>query len=150
MAQHNRHLGVAAAGAVKANFSACQRDVQLSRQRLRGVALIAGLVQNQKLIGVGSVFVENWTDTNCFSGIDGCLNSAFLYQSRPKDGADPASGVPPARTGLLRPFQVLSRSRGTRLRRGLRTRPEGAGQVSTGQRPVRLSAHQSAGTRPDQ
>jgi len=61
---------------------------------------------------------------------------AFFYQSRPKDGADPASGVPPARAGLLRPFQVLSRSRGTRLRRGLRTRPEGAGQVSTGQRPV--------------
>jgi hypothetical protein len=83
LAQHNRHLGVAAAGAVKANFSACQRDVQLSRQRLRGVALIAGLVQNQKLIGVGSVFVENWTDTNCFSGIDGCLNSAFLYYSLP-------------------------------------------------------------------
>jgi len=37
-----------------------QRDAQLSRQRLHyGVALIAGLVQNQKLIGVGSVFVVN-------------------------------------------------------------------------------------------
>jgi hypothetical protein len=44
------------------------------------------------------------------------LFSTFLYQSRPKDGALP-------RAGLLRPFQVLSRSRGTRLRRGLRTRP---------------------------
>ncbi|MGO8899576.1 MAG: hypothetical protein ACLQU5_14700, partial [Isosphaeraceae bacterium] len=58
LAQHNRHLGVAAAGAVKANFSVCQRNAQLSRHRLHhGVALIAGLVQNQKIIGVGSVFI---------------------------------------------------------------------------------------------
>src|SRR5208337_643535 len=62
LAQHNRELGVATAGAVKANFSACQRDAQLSRQRLHhGVALIAGLVQNQKIIGVGSVFVVKST-----------------------------------------------------------------------------------------
>jgi hypothetical protein len=62
LAQHNRDLGVAAAGAVKANSSACQRDAQLSRQRLHhGVALIAGLVQNQKIIGVGSVFVVRST-----------------------------------------------------------------------------------------
>jgi hypothetical protein len=61
LAQHNRHLGVAA-GAVKANFSACQRDAQLSRQRLHhGVVLIAGPVQNQKIIGVGSVFVVKST-----------------------------------------------------------------------------------------
>jgi hypothetical protein len=107
LAQHNRHLGVAAAGAVKANFSACQRDVQLSRQRLRGVALIAGLVQNQKIIGVGSVFVENRTDTNCFSGIDGCLNSAFLYFSLPV--AAQGRGRPRKR-GSPRPSWVVTAS----------------------------------------
>ena len=38
------------------------RDAQLSRQPLHHrVALIAGLVQNQKIIGVGSVFVVNST-----------------------------------------------------------------------------------------
>jgi hypothetical protein len=57
LAQHNRDFGVAAAGAVKANFSACQRNAQLSRQRLHH----AGLVQNQKIIGVGSVFVVKST-----------------------------------------------------------------------------------------
>ena len=37
-----------------------ERAAQLSRQRLHhGVALIAGLVQNQKILGVGSVFVVN-------------------------------------------------------------------------------------------
>jgi len=47
----HRPLGVAAARAVKANFSACRRDAQLGRQRLhRGVALIAVFVQNQKII----------------------------------------------------------------------------------------------------
>ena len=39
-----------------------ERAAQLSRQRLHhGVALIAGLVQNQKTMGVGSVFVVNST-----------------------------------------------------------------------------------------
>ena len=52
--------------------------------------------------------------------------------NEPKDGCLPTSCVGPPRAELLRPFQVLSRSRGTRLRSGLRTRPEGAGQVSTG------------------
>ena len=62
LAQHNRHLGVAAVGAVKANFSACQRDAQLSRQRLHhGVALIAGLVQNQKITGVASSRTPWWS-----------------------------------------------------------------------------------------
>jgi len=39
LAQHNRHLGVAAAGAVKANFTACPREA--------GVVLLLNVVQPQ-------------------------------------------------------------------------------------------------------
>ena len=69
------------------DFAAANACGQLSRQRLHGVALIAGFVQNQKIIrcrfrrsfGVGSVFVVNRTDTKSFAGIDGCRNSRNLY-----------------------------------------------------------------------
>ncbi len=88
MAQHNRHLGVAAVGAVKANFSACQCDARLSRQPLHhGVALMAGLVQNQKIIGVGSVFVVNSTAPSVLRALLAAGTPVFstnLYQSRPK------------------------------------------------------------------
>ena len=39
LAQHNRHLSVAAAGAVKANFTACPREA--------GVVLVLNVVQPQ-------------------------------------------------------------------------------------------------------
>jgi len=84
LAQHNRHLGVAAAGAVKANFSACQRDAQLSRQRLHGIALIAGLVQNQKILGIGSVFVVNSTAPSVLRALLAAgtpVFSTFLYHT---------------------------------------------------------------------
>jgi hypothetical protein len=41
--------------------------------------LIAGLVQNQKIVGVGPVFVVSSTNTKSFAGIDGSLNSRNVY-----------------------------------------------------------------------
>ncbi len=97
LAFHRPH-GVAAARAVKANFSACQRDAQLGRQRLhRGVALIAGLVQNQKIIGVGSVLVVSSTAPSVLRALMAAGTpeiSTFLYilpHTRPvpvKSGVD--------------------------------------------------------------
>src|SRR5271157_2759253 len=70
----------------------------------------------------------------CFSGIDGCLNSAFLYFSLPV--AAQGRGVAPCwvvtalnewgmRNGELNSFRIPHST--FRI-----TRPEGAGQVSTG------------------
>ena len=65
-----------------------ERAAQLSRQRLHhGVALRAGLVQNQKIIGVGSVFVVNATALSVLRALPAAgtaVFSAFLHQSRPK------------------------------------------------------------------
>src|SRR5271166_2585045 len=52
-----------------------------------GVALIAGLVQNQKIIGVGSVFVVNSTAPSVFRALLAAGTPVFstnLYQSRPQ------------------------------------------------------------------
>jgi hypothetical protein len=65
-----------------------ERAAHLSRQRLHhGVALIAGLVQNQKIIGVGSVFVVSSTASSVLRKLMAAgtpVFSTFLYQSRPK------------------------------------------------------------------
>jgi hypothetical protein len=65
-----------------------ERAAQLSRQRLQhGVALIAGPVQNQKIIGNGSVFVVNSTAPSVLRALLAAgtpLFSTFLYQSRLK------------------------------------------------------------------
>ena len=74
------------------------RDAQLSRQRLHhGVALIAGLVQNQKIIGVGSVLVVSSTAPSVLRALMAAGTpeiSTFLYilpHARPvpvKSGVD--------------------------------------------------------------
>jgi hypothetical protein len=60
-----------------------RRDAQLSRQRLHGVVLIAGLVQNQKTIGIGSVLVVSSTVPSVSRALIAAGTPRFSDFSRP-------------------------------------------------------------------